>query len=66
MWIPLALILRDRRHSVRTTELHRAIVSKDGGVLTELSTLPGKRQAPPLEEEVAGRRNSGQIRLTGP
>ena len=34
---PIALILRDRRHTVRTAELHRAIVSKDEGVLTTLS-----------------------------
>ena len=34
---PKALILRDRRHTVRTAEIHRAIVSKDEGVLTTLS-----------------------------
>ena len=34
---PIALILRDRRHTVRTAETHRAIVSKDEGVLTTLS-----------------------------
>src|SRR6185369_10784091 len=35
---PIALILRDRMHTVRTAELSRAIVSKDGkGVLTAAS-----------------------------
>src|SRR5690606_1005155 len=34
---PIALILRDRRHTVRTAEIPRAIVSKDEGVLTTLS-----------------------------
>ena len=42
---PKALSLRDRLHAVRTMELHRAIVSKDEGVLT--ACHPGNAQRYP-------------------
>jgi hypothetical protein len=44
---PIALILRDRRHDVRTAAFHRAIVSKDGkGVLIPLSSSFLRKQEP--------------------
>ncbi len=50
---PKALILRDRRHTVRTADIHRAIVSKDEGVLTALSPSFLRKQEPRSSESNA-------------
>jgi len=43
---PKALILRDRMHDVRSTELPRAIVSKDERVLTDASQAMAQHREP--------------------